>query len=66
MKQIGVRFSEAAKLTIDDLSDSLAVDVSVVARAAMKIGLDKLKAVSSKDLEAGQKLALMEDLKAKQ
>ena len=66
MKQIGVRFSEAAKLTIDDLSDSLDVDVSVVARAAMKIGLDKLKAVGSKDIEQAQQLALMEDLKAKQ
>lgn len=66
MKQIGVRFSDSTKLNIDDLASSIGVDASVLARAAMKIGLDKLKAVSSKNIEQGQQLALMEDLKARQ
>lgn len=66
MKQIGVRFSETTKLSIDDLAVSIGVDVSVLARAAMQIGLSKLKAVSAKDKTEGQQLALMEDLKAKQ
>jgi len=66
MRQIGVRFSDSTKLCIDDMAESIGVDVSVLARAAMKIGLDKLKAVSSRDIEQGQQLALMEDLKARQ
>lgn len=66
MKQIGVRFSDSTKLCIDDLAESIGVDVSVLARAAMKIGLDKLKAVGSKDIEQAQQLVLMEDLRAKQ
>lgn len=66
MKQIGVKFSSTAEIQIKDVAESLGVSASVVARAALSMGIQKLKAIGAKDISEAQSLALMEDLKAKQ
>lgn len=66
MKTPGVKISETQDLAIKDLADSLDMSYSSVCRAAIALGFQKLRAVSSKDKCEGQQLALMEDLKAKQ
>jgi len=66
MKQLGVRFSDSAELQIKDLAESLGLSGSEVARAALSIGVQKLKLIGSNDVESAQSLVLMEDLKAKQ
>lgn len=66
MKQLGVKFSDSAELQLRDVAESLGVSVSVVARAAMYMGVQKLKAIGAKNISEAQSLALMEDLKAKQ
>lgn len=66
MKTPGVKISDAQDLALKDLAESLGVSYSSACRAAISIGLQKLKSVSSSNIEAGQQLALMEDLKAKQ
>lgn len=66
MKALPIRFSETARLRVEDTAETLKLNPSVVARAALRIGLQKILAVSSKDITEAQALAMMEDLNARQ
>lgn len=65
MKKLDILFSDNSKLQINDIADLLGVSKSDVARAALSIGLQKIKAIGSMDIEDAQSLTLMEALKAK-
>jgi hypothetical protein len=65
MKMLNVRFSETQKLKIDDLSGVVNIKSSMVARAAMKIGMELLVATASKDIEEASKQILINDALAK-
>ena len=49
MKKLNVRFPDAVKLKINDLSDVVEVSDSVIARAAVTIGLQLLVTMAAKD-----------------
>lgn len=66
MEKLPVRFSENQTFQLKDLAESLGVSTATLARAALQIGIEKVKAVGSKDLQEAQSLTLMTDLKAKQ
>ena len=53
MKMLNVRFSEAQHLTVDDVASALNMTNSDIARAALYIGLNEIKAIASKDTDRG-------------
>lgn len=65
MKMLNVRFSEAQKLKLDDLSDVVDLDVSKVARAALKLGINQILTLGAVDKEKAKELVLINDALAK-
>lgn len=53
MKPLDIRFSEVQKLQISDLSDTLMVTKSEVARAALLIGMEKIRALAAQNKAKG-------------
>lgn len=66
MERLKVRFSDSTDLKLDDLSDSLGLSKSQIARAAMQIGLKSILSVSAREKVEAYNLIKIEDLKAKQ
>lgn len=66
MNKLDVLFPEKQKLQISDNAECLGVNKSIVARAALAIGLQKIKSLSARDISEAQTLCMMEELKAKQ
>lgn len=66
MNKLDVLFPEKQKLKISDSANCLGVNKSIIARAALAIGLQKIEALSSRDISEAQSLCMMEELKAKQ
>lgn len=65
MKMLNVRFSEAQQLVIDDVASTLNMTNSDIARAALYIGLNEIKAIASKDTDRGIEFASLNAVKAK-
>lgn len=65
MKMLNVRFSEAQHLTVDDVANALNMTNSDIARAALYIGLNEIKAIASKDTDRGIEFASLNAVKAK-
>ena len=65
MKMLNVRFSESQQLKVDDIAKLLGMSNSDIARAALYIGLNEIKAIASKDTDRGIEFASLNAVKAK-
>lgn len=65
MKMLGVKFSESQHLQMDDISTELGMSKTDIARAALYIGLNEIKAIASKDTDRGIEFASLNAVKAK-
>ena len=65
MKMLPVKFSDSQMLRIKDVVDSIGIDNSKVARAAMRLGLMQIIAMASRDVEKAIDLVLINDARAK-
>lgn len=65
MKVLNVRFSDTQQLNIKDVAEVVDTDYSKVARAAMKLGLNQIKALAARDIEKAIDLVLINDARAK-
>jgi len=65
MKMLNVRFSESQQLKVDDIASLLGMSNSDIARAALYIGLNEIKAIASKDTDRGIEFASLNAVKAK-
>ena len=65
MKMLNVRFSESQHLAVDDIANTLNMSNSDIARAALYIGLNEIKAIASKDTDRGIEFASLNAVKAK-
>lgn len=65
MEKLNVRFSETQKLKIDDTAESLEMNSSDIARAAMYLGIQQLLALASADQSKAQELIAISNFRAK-
>jgi len=65
MKVLNVRFSETQQLKIKDVAGAVDLDYSKIARAAMKLGLNQIQAMASRDIDKAVDLVLINDARAK-
>ena len=65
MKTLGVKFSDTQVLKIKDVAGVVGIDASKLSRAAMKLGLDQIQALASRDLDKAIDLVLINDARAK-
>jgi hypothetical protein len=65
MKVLNVRFSDTQQLKIKDVSGVVDMDYSKVARAAMKLGLNQIQALASRDIDKAIDLVLINDARSK-
>jgi hypothetical protein len=65
MKMLPVKFSDSQMLRIKDVVDSIGIDNSKVARAAMRLGLMQIIAMASRDVDKAIDLVLINDARAK-
>ena len=66
MNKLNVRFGDTQKLKIDDVSEVLGIDNSKVARAALRLGINQLLALASRDVDKAIDLALINEVRARQ
>jgi len=66
MKKLNVRFGETQELKIKDAAEVLGLDVSKVSRAALRLGIDQLLALASRDIEKAVDLTLINEVRARQ
>ena len=65
MKTLGAKFSDTQILKIKDVSNVVGIDASKVARAAMRLGLAQITALSARDVDKAIDLVLINDARAK-
>ena len=65
MKLLNVQFSEVQILKIKDAVVVLEVTNSRIARAAMRLGMQQILALASRDVDKAKELVLINDAKSK-
>jgi len=65
MKLLNVQFSEVQILKIKDAVVVLEVTNSKIARAAMRLGMQQILALASRDVSKAKELVLINDAKSK-
>ena len=65
MKTLGVKFSDTQVLRLKDVSAIVDIDASKVARAALRLGLNQITALSSRDIDKAIDLVLINDVRSK-
>jgi len=60
-----VKFSDTQALKLKDAVDVLGIDNSKVARAALRLGLNQVMALASRDLDKAIDLVLINDVRSK-
>ena len=65
MKLLNVQFSEVQILKIKDAVVVLEVTNSKIARAAMRLGMQQILALASRDVDKAKELVLINDAKSK-
>jgi len=65
MKMLPVKFSDTQALKLKDAVDVLGIDNSKVARAALRLGLNQVMALASRDLDKAIDLLLINDVRSK-
>lgn len=66
MNKLDVRFGDTQKLRVTDASEVLGLDKSKVARAALRLGINQLLALASRDVDKAIDLALINEVRARQ
>ena len=65
MKTLSVQFSDVQILQMKDAVDSLGVSNSKIARAALRLGMQQILALASRDVDKAKELVLINDAKSK-
>ena len=65
MKIIGVQFSDVQVLKIKDAVEVTGISNSKIARAAMRLGIQQILALASRDVDKAKELVLINDAKSK-
>ena len=65
MKLLNVQFSEVQILKMKDAVDALEVTNSKIARAALRLGMQQILALASRDVDKAKELVLINDAKSK-
>lgn len=65
MKKLNVVFPEKQILSISDMSDAIDTNSSIIARAALALGINQLKELAARSPEKAKELAIITDAKAK-
>lgn len=65
MKTLGAKFSDTQILVIKDVSNTVDIDASKVARAAMRLGLNQIKSLAARDIDKATDLVLINDARSK-
>ena len=66
MKPLNVRFPDKQKLQISDLSEAIDINTSLIARAALQIGLNKIREEACKDPGKAHLLCMIREHEAMQ
>jgi len=66
MKMLNVRFGDTQAVKVKDAVDVLGLDASKIARAALRLGLDQLLALASRDVDKAIDLTLINEVRARQ
>tara|TARA_R110002020_G_C16205975_1_gene766640 strand:+ start:652 stop:852 length:201 start_codon:yes stop_codon:yes gene_type:complete len=66
MNKLNVRFGDTQNLRLKDATEVLGLDTSKIARAALKLGLEQLLALASRDIDKAVDLALINEVRARQ
>ena len=66
MKTLGVKFSDTQLDRLKEVSTDIGIDVSKLARAALRLGLIQVNNLSVKDVDKAVDLVLVHDARAKQ
>jgi hypothetical protein len=65
MKMLGIQFSDTQALKIKDTAAVVDSDMSKVARAAMRLGLNQINAMAARDVDKAIGLVLINDARSK-
>ena len=65
MKILGVQFSDIQISKIKEVSESIDLPNSKVARAAMRLGMNQILALAARDMDKAKELVLINDFKSK-
>lgn len=65
MKTLGAKFSDTQIIVIKDVSNTVDIDASKVARAAMRLGLNQIKSLAARDIDKATDLVLINDARSK-
>lgn len=65
MKSLGAKFSDTQLLRLKDISGVVGVDGSKLARAALRLGLNQIAALASRDVDKATDLVLVNDARSK-
>lgn len=66
MKPLNIRFANRQELEIKDLGDSIGTTNSDIARAALALGMNQIRELAARNLEAAQELVAINAFRAKQ
>ena len=65
MKTLSVQFSDIQILKMKDTTEALGVSNSKIARAAMRLGMQQILALASRDVAKAKELVLINDAKSR-
>lgn len=65
MKQLNIRFGDAQRLRLNDVSGLLKMSESEIARAALYIGLNEIISMAGKGVDRGIEFTSLNAVKAK-
>ena len=65
MKSLGAKFSDTQLLKLKEVSGVVGIDASKLARAALRLGLNQVQALASRDLDKAVDLVLINDARSK-
>ena len=65
MKSLGAKFSDTQVLKIKDMKELTGIDSSKISRAALRLGLQQIQALASRDLDKAIDLVLINDARSK-
>jgi hypothetical protein len=65
MKSLGAKFSEKQLAEMKSTAECLNVSISVLARAALRLGVEQIDKATCKDADKAKDLVLINDARAK-
>ena len=65
MKSLGAKFSDTQLLKLKDVSEAVGIDGSKISRAALRLGLNQIQAMASRDLDKAKELVLINDARSR-